>query len=132
MGQTRPTDVLQAVEATTGPDTVEQASTVYAWFPDVSDYRYMTQVRIRLAAADAMAAAFAGTSCRVIRAQTVRIFPATPSRDPMHRAAAVSRELQEHVDALASISVRQAPRRVVQPQILEITTFDRHGTQLGE
>eukprot|EP00959_Pyramimonas_sp_CCMP1952_P276919 5788751-Pyramimonas_sp.AAC.1 len=70
MGQTRPADVMQAVEATTGPDTVEQVSTVYAWFPDVSGYRYMTQVRMRLAAADAMAAAYVGTSCIVIGAQT--------------------------------------------------------------
>ena len=58
MGQSRPHDVLEAVEATTGPGSVEQVTTVFAWFPDVSDYRYMTQVRIRLAAADAMAAAF--------------------------------------------------------------------------
>eukprot|EP00959_Pyramimonas_sp_CCMP1952_P125803 2630816-Pyramimonas_sp.AAC.1 len=132
MGQTRPTDVMQAAEATTGPGTVEQVSIVYAWFPDVSDYRYMTQVRLRLAAADAMAAAFVGTSCIVIGAQTVRIFPATPSRDPMHRAAGSPRELQDHVDALASSAVQQAPRRAIQPQILEITTADRHGAQLGE
>ena len=131
LAQSCPRAVLEAVEATTGPDTVEQVSTVYALFPDTSEYQHMTQVRLRLSAADAMSAAFSGTSCIAVGSQIIRIFHATTSRDPLRRHPGPSAEEQAHVASLALAATREAPRRAAHPQILEVTGLDRHGTALG-
>ena len=131
LAQSCPRAVLEAVEATTGPDTVDQVSTVYALFPDTSEYQHMTQVRLRLSAADAMSAAFSGTSCIAVGPQIIRIFPATPSRDPLRRHHGPSAEERAHVASLALAATREAPRRAAHPQILEVTGLDRRGAALG-
>eukprot|EP00959_Pyramimonas_sp_CCMP1952_P168212 3514991-Pyramimonas_sp.AAC.1 len=89
----------------------------------------MAQVRIRLRAAANMSAAFCGTSCITVGSQVVRIFPATPSREQIRGDAGIPRAQTEHIEAIMEEAVRQAPRRAVQPQILEVIPFDRHGRQ---
>eukprot|EP00959_Pyramimonas_sp_CCMP1952_P023374 491536-Pyramimonas_sp.AAC.1 len=71
LGQSRRQGVVDAIEAAVGTGAVEQISTVYARFPDCADYRHMAQVRMRLAAAVTVAAAFFGTSCSAVGPQFI-------------------------------------------------------------
>eukprot|EP00959_Pyramimonas_sp_CCMP1952_P032184 675316-Pyramimonas_sp.AAC.1 len=84
----------------------------------------MTQVRVRLRVAASMSAAFCGASCITVGSQVVRIFLARGD-------AGIPRAQAEHIEAIMEEAVRQAPRRAVQPQILEVIPFDRQGRQVG-
>eukprot|EP00959_Pyramimonas_sp_CCMP1952_P336895 7054626-Pyramimonas_sp.AAC.1 len=74
-----------------------------------------------------MSAASCGTSCITVGSQVARMFPATPTREQSRGGAGSPRAQAEHIAALAEQAVRQAPRRTVQPQMLEVTAFDRQG-----